>query len=797
MKTKHESLFSNIVPDGPLAKFGIGQPMLRMEDRRFITGAGRYVDDLDEPNLLHAVFLRSTHAHAEIRMIDTSAAQAAAGVVAVFTGGDWQNAGFSRLPLRPSITQADGSPIASTPRPALAGGRVRHVGECVAMIVAETARQAQDALELIQVEYAPLDCVVDSRLALDHDAPKIWPDNGSGNLGFIWRVGNAEKTSRALADAAHVVTLDLVNNRLVPNSMETRGVIVRRDTTTGSLTFSGSIQNPFGFQGLLCELFGWPKEKLRCKADDVGGGFGCKNQLQPEHAMMVFACDKLHRNIKWINDRSESFISDAHARDLVSTVRLGLDGSGRFLALAVDTIANLGAYLSTNGALIPTLPTAAVLGGAYTIPNISMEVRAAFTNTVPVDAYRGAGRPEAIYLLERTIDVAARVTGMSPIKLRQKNLIKRSQLPYVTALGRKIDVGDFNTVLERAIELADVSGFPKRAKAAKRRSARRGIGVAYYLEATLGPPSDAARIVFSQDLRAVLSVGTQSNGQGHETTFAQIAAAQFGITPDQISFRQADTDVTPEGGGHGGSRSLQLGGTAVLLASRMIIEKGKRIASHLLEADENDVDYRPGVYGVAGTDRNISFLDVVKASFDPARLPPGENLGLDETARYEREDFNYPNGCHICEVEIDMATCVARIANYSIVDDFGRIINPLIVRGQVIGGVVQGIGQALLEDTCYDATGQLKTASLLDYCLPRADNLPPINLTLYEEAPTQTNPLGAKGCGEAGATGSPPAVVNAVVDALREFNVDHLDMPLSPAKIWQALQSNAGQQKAL
>jgi carbon-monoxide dehydrogenase large subunit len=797
MKTKHESLYSNIVPGGALAKFGIGQPMPRMEDRRFITGAGRYVDDTDETGLLHAAFLRSTHAHAEIRMIDTSAARAAPGVVAVYTGADWQNAGFSGLPLRPSIKQADGSPIASTPRPGLAVGRVRHVGECVAMIVAETARQAQDALELIRIQYAPLDCVVEARHGLDHDAPKIWPDNGSGNLGFLWRVGNAEKTEKALAGAAHVVTLDLVNNRLVPNSMETRGVMVRRDSKTGFLTLSGSIQNPFGFQGLLCELFGWPKENLRCKADDVGGGFGCKNQLQPEHAMVLFACDKLHRNIKWINDRSESFVSDAHARDLVSTVRLGLDSTGRFVALAVDTVANLGAYLSTNGALIPTLPTAAVLGGAYTIPNISMEVRAAFTNTVPVDAYRGAGRPEAIYLLERTIDVAARVTGISPIKLRQKNLIKCNQLPYRTALGREIDVGDFNTVLERAIELADVSGFPKRAKQAKKRNARRGIGVAYYLEATLGPPSDAARIAFAQDGRAVLSVGTQSNGQGHETTFAQIAAAQFGIAPDQISFRQADTDATPEGGGHGGSRSLHLGGTAVLLASRMIIEKGKRIASHLLEADENDVDYKPGEYRVAGTDRNVPFLDVVKASFDPARLPPGENLGLDETARYEREDFNYPNGCHICEVEIDMATCVARIANYTVVDDFGRIINPLIVRGQVIGGVVQGIGQALLEDTCYDASGQLKTASFMDYCLPRADNLPPINVTLYEDAPTQTNPLGAKGCGEAGATGSPPAVVNAAVDALREFNVDHLDMPMTPVKIWQALQGNGRQQKAV
>lgn len=798
MQTKHKSLLSDIAdPNSALAKFGIGQPMPRMEDQRFVTGAGRYVDDVDEPNALHAVFLRSVHAHAEIRNIDTSAAQVARGVVAVFTGADWQNAGFSGLPLRPSITQADGSPIASTPRPGLAVGRVRHVGECVAMIVAKTARQAEDALELVRVDYAPIDCVVDARHALERGASTIWPDNAPGNLAFTWRVGDAAKTSKALESAAHIVTLDLVNNRLVPNSMETRGVVVRRDAETGRLTLSGSIQNPFGFQGLLCELFGWPKEKLHCRADDVGGGFGCKNQLQPEHAMMLFACEKLHGTIKWINDRTGSFVSDAHARDLVSTVRLGLDHSGRFVALAVDTIANLGAYLSTNGALIPTLPTAAVLGGAYTIPAISMEVRAAFTNTVPVDAYRGAGRPEAIYLLERTIDVAARVLGMSPIKLRQKNLIKRAQLPYLTALGREIDVGDFETVLLRAVDLADVKGFAKRAAGAKKRNARRGLGVAYYLEATLGPPSDAARIAFSPDGRATLSVGTQSNGQGHETTFVQIAAAQFGMAPDQFSFRQADTDATPEGGGHGGSRSLQLGGTAVLLASRMIIEKGKRIASHLLEVDEGDVDYQPGNYSVAGTDRSISFLDVVTASFNSARLSPGEKAGLDETARYEREGFNYPNGCHVCEVETDLETGFTRVVNYSVVDDFGCIINPLIVRGQVIGGIVQGIGQALFEHTHYDETGQLATASLMDYCLPRADNLRPITVALYEDAPTQTNPLGAKGCGEAGATGSPPAVVNAVVDALKEFNIDHLDMPLTGAKIWLALQSNARQGRAV
>jgi len=793
MQTKVEALAADTIdPTSALAKFGVGQPMRRLEDRRFITGAGLYADDEREAGMLHAAFLRSPHAHAEIRGIDIAAAAAAPGIVAVFTGADWQAAGLTGLPLRPTIKQADGSPIAAPPRPGLAVGRVRHVGDCVAMVVAETARQALDALELIAVDYAPLPCVVDARQALEETAPALWPDHAPGNLGFLWRVGDAEKTRQALAAADHVVTVDLVNNRLVPNSMEPRGVVVRHDKASGRLTLSGSIQNPFGFQGLLCELFGWPKDKLRCRADDVGGGFGCKNQLQPEHAMMLLVCEKLKRTIKWVNDRSGSFVSDAHARDLATTVKLGLDASGRFVALAVETVANLGAYMSTNGALIPTLPTAAVLGGAYAIPAISMEVHAAFTNTVPVDAYRGAGRPEAIYLLERTIDVAARQFGIPAIRLRRKNLIRPAQLPYRTALGRDIDSGAFETVLSRALELADEKGFARRAAQARKHGARRGLGVAYYLEATLGPPSDSARIAFTADGCATISVGTQSNGQGHETSFTQIAAAQFGLAPDRIGFRQADTDITPDGGGHGGSRSLQLGGTAVLLAARQIVEKGKRIAAHLLEAGEADIEYRPGRFAIAGTDRGVSFTEVVTASFDPAHLAPGMTPGLDETARYEREGFNYPNGAHVCEVEIDLATGIPRIVNYTVVDDFGRIINPLIVRGQVVGGIVQGIGQALYEDTRYDASGQLTTASFMDYSLPRADDLPSITLDLFEGAPTRTNPLGAKGCGEAGATGAPPAVVNAVVDALKEFGVVHLDMPLTREKLWSAIRKGAG-----
>jgi carbon-monoxide dehydrogenase large subunit len=557
----------------------------------------------------------------------------------------------------------------------------------------------------------------------------------------------------------------------------------------GQLMLSGSIQNPFTYRVILTELFGWDAAKLRCKADDVGGGFGCKNQVQPEHAMLLFAAERLQRTIKWMNDRSASFVSDVHSRDLVSRVRLGLDRDGRIVALDVATTANLGAYLSTNGALIPTVPAAAVLGGAYAIPAMHMEVRAAYTNTVPVDAYRGAGRPEATYLLERTIDVAAQELKLDPAEIRRRNLIRPDQLPYKSALGRTIDCGNFPEVLQRALDLADVRGFPRRAKEAKALGRRRGLGIGFYLEATLGPPSDAARIAFSPDGRATLSVGTQSNGQGHETSFAQIAAAEFGIAPERIAFRQADTDATPEGGGHGGSRSTHLGGTAVLLAARKIIEKGKAIAAHALEAATEDVEYSNGDYRVVGTDRGISFDEIVRLAFDPAQLPPDVSPGLDESARYEREAFNYPNGCHICEVELDPATGEARVVKYSIADDFGRIINPLLVRGQVIGGTVQGIGQALLERVVYDEdNAQLLTASFSDYCLPRAEDVPEIAVELYEEAPTRTNPLGVKGCGEAGATGSPPAVVNAVVHALSDYDVRHLDMPLTREKIWRAVQ---------
>lgn len=770
-----------------IARFGIGQPMRRIEDLRFITGRGRYVDDRTEPGMLQAVFLRSPYAHARIGRIDTTAARAVPGVVAVFTGADLAGAGLGPLPVKPPIKQPDGSGVAIAPRPALANGRVRYVGEPVAMVIAESLAAAEDAAELVQIEYEALPAVALAADALAAGAPLLF-DEIPGNLAFRWEVGDAARTRAALAGAAHVTEIELRNNRLIPNSMEPRGCVARYDAERNRFEFAGSIQNPFAFRTQLAEWLGWRNDRLRCYADDVGGGFGAKNQLQPENAMVLFAADKLRRPVKWTNDRAGSFQSDAHARDLLSRVRIGFDAQQKIVALEVDTTANLGAYLSTNGALIPTVPTAAVLGGAYAIPAVYMHVRAAYTNTVPVDAYRGAGRPESIYLLERAIEAAAHEIGVSPAELRRRNLIAPEQLPYKTALGRTIDSGAFPLLLDRALERADAAGFPARAAAAKAKGLRRGLGLAYYLEATLGPPSDAARIAFAPDGSATLAVGTQSNGQGHETSFAQLAAAEFGIDPQRITFRQADTDATPEGGGHGGSRSLNLGGTAVVLAARKIVEKGKTIAAHLLEAAAADIEYEPGRYRIAGTDRVVSFDEVVRAAFDPKRLPEGLAPGLDETARYEREGTNYPNGAHVCEIELEPATGIVRIVRYTVVDDFGRVINPLLVKGQVVGGVVQGIGQALYEEGVYDPdSAQLLSGSFMDYCLPRADNLPLIDVQLYEGAPTPTNPLGAKGCGEAGATGAPPAVVHAVLDALREWGIRSLDMPLTPEKIWRAI----------
>ncbi len=773
-----------------MERFGIGQPVRRVEDRRFLTGSGTYVDDLAPAGMAHAVMLRSPHAHARIRRLDASAARAAPGVLLVLTGEDWAAEGLGGIPLRADTRNRDGSPIRHPERPAIVRDRVRCVGDPVALVVAETRAEAKDAVELIEVEYEPLPAVVEARDALAPEAPRVW-DDAPDNLCFDWEAGDEAAVDAAFSEAAHVVSLDLVNNRVMATPIEPRGAIAEYDAARDRFTLTSATQNVFQTRRLLAEgVFRMPQEAFHVVARDVGGGFGVKNQVYPEQAAILVAARRLGRPVKWINERSEGFVSDAQGRCQQTRVELALDAEGRFLALRVRTEANMGPYLSTNGPLIPTGATAAVLGGAYRLPAVYLRVRGAFTNAVPTDAYRGAGRPEATYMIERLIDRAAVELGLDRIELRRRNLLRPDELPYTTAMGKTIDCGDFRRVLDAALEAADWNGFAARRAAARARGKLRGLGVASYLEVTLGPPQEYAALRFAPDGGVTLLIGTNSHGQGHETTFAQIIAERLGVPFERIGYRQADSDLIPRGGGYGGSRSLHLGGTALVHAIDAVIEKARRIAAHMLEAAEADIEFGEGRFRVVGTDRAVTITDVIRASFDPANLPEGLEEGLDSEADYEREAHTFPNGCHVAEVEIDPETGVVRVVRHTVVDDFGRIVNPMIVRGQIVGGLAQGLGQALLERVVYDNDGQLLTGSLMDYALPRADDMPDLSIAFIEDIPTATNPLGIKGCGEAGTIASPPAVVNAVVDALAEFGVTHIDMPLTPEKVWRAIRGH-------
>lgn len=766
-------------------KFGIGQAVTRVEDQRFITGHGNYLDDSAPAGCLHGFVLRAPVAHARIAAIDTAAARRAPGVRAVFTGQDWRSAGLGPIPIRAALENVDGSPLTVPPRWPLAVGRVRHAGEGVAFIVADSRRAAEDAAELVEVDYEDLPVVADSVAALEPDAPQLH-DEAPGNRVFDWAKGEEAPAAKALAEAAHVAELRLVNNRVVINPMEPRGALCLYDAAQETFTLSGSIQNVFMFRTLLGEqVFGVPPEKMRVVAYDVGGGFGGKNQIQPEHALVMFAARALQAPVKWVGSRAEGFLTDGQGRDQQTRVRLALDADHRFTGLYVETVANLGAYLSTNGPVVPTGATASVLGGAYDIPAVYTRVRGAFTNTVPTDAYRGAGRPEACYLLERVVETAAADLGVDPVELRRKNLIRPAKLPYTASLGHVIDSGGFEELMDRAIANADWDGFETRKRQSAERGLIRGRGLAYYLEATLGVPNEYARIDFDADGGVTLSVGTQSNGQSHETTFAQIVHEKLGVDFHRIRFRQSDTDATPFGHGHGGSRSLQLAGSAILGASDKVIEKARALAGELLEASAADIELRDGAFRVVGTDRSVDWNAVAAAAFDTGRAEDSRGLSGDD--EFTRAGNAYPNGCHIAEVEVDPATGQVGVARYTAVDDFGRIVNPLVVRGQVMGGIVQGLGQAMLEHTVYDPdTAQLLSGTFMDYTMPRADDLPETRIDFYEEAPTATSPMGVKGCGEAGTIAGPPAIVAAVCDALDQR---HIDMPLLPEKLWRLARS--------
>ncbi len=769
----------------------IGHPAKRREDRRFLTGTGRYLDDVVLAREAHAVFVRSPHAHAEIAAIDKADALDAPGVLGIFTGADLEAAGIGPIPPVATLKNRDGSPQAVPPRSSLAVARVRHVGDPVAVVVAETLAAAREAAETVYVDYEALPAVVDLDQAIAPDAPVLW-DEAPGNLCLDWETGNAEATEAGFAKADHVVQLDITTPRIAANPIETRGAIAEFDAGTARYTLHVSSQGVHHIQRMLAQdVLRIPQTDLRVITPDVGGGFGTKIYVYPEYAALLHAAKTVGRPVKWISARTESFMSDAPARDHKTRCELALDKDGRFLALRAATRANIGAYLSNYGAYIPTMAGVSVLTGLYDLSAVHCEVRCLFTNTVPVDAYRGAGKPEALFVLERLVDTAARELGVSPAEIRRRNLVSEEALPYTTALGYIFDSGAFGGNLDMALGCADWDGFAERNAAARANGLRRGFGIAGYFENTASYQEEQAKIHVSMDGRFSVFIGTQSNGQGHETSFAQIIARELDVPLDHIRLIQGDTDMAEHGQGTGGSRSLVMGGAAVRAASRKIADKAKRIAAHLLEAAETDIDMTDGRFEIAGTDRSVTFQEIVSAAYRPASLPPGMEPGLVELGTGMPTECSFPNGFHICEVEIDPATGHTRICRYTVTDDFGNMINPMIVEGQVRGGAAQGIGEALMELCVYEeGSGQLQTGSFMDYCMPRADDLSDIDIT-FNGTPCLTNPLGVKGCGEAGAVAAPVAVINAIVDALAEDGVRHIDMPATPEKVWRALRNKA------
>ncbi len=787
---------------------GIGAPVKRREDFRFIKGLGKYTDDINLPNQVHCYILRSSLAHARIVSIDTSAAKAAPGVVAVFTHEEIDASGAGGVPCGWLITDRHGQPMKEPKHPILAAGKVRHVGDPIVAIVAETLEQAKEAAELVKLDLEELPAVVNMPRAIQGGGAAVH-DEAPDNLCYDWELGDKAGTDAAFARAAHVTKIDLINNRLVANAMEPRAAIGQYDLATGDYTLYTTSQNPHVIRLLMgAFVLSIPEHKLRVYAPDVGGGFGSKIFHYAEEAFVTWASARVGRPIKWVAERTESFMSDAHGRDHVTHAEMAFDANGKVLALKAETLANMGAYLSTFAPCVPTWLHGTLLAGQYTTPAVYCNVKAVFTNTVPVDAYRGAGRPEATYILERLMSKAAQEMGVDQAELRRKNFIQPNQFPYQTPVAVVYDTGDYETALNEALKLADYAAFPQRRAAAKAKGKLRGIGVASYIEACGIAPSslvgalgaraglyEAATVRVNPTGSVTVLTGSHSHGQGHETTFAQVVADKLGIDASQVDIVHGDTAKVPFGMGTYGSRSLAVGGSAIVKALDKIIEKGRKIASHLLEASEGDIVFENGAYTVKGTDRQKAFGEIALTAYVPHKYPI-ETLepGLEETAFYDPKNFTYPAGTYICEVEIDPATGMTDIVSFTAADDFGNVVNPMIVEGQVHGGLAQGIGQALLENTVYDENGQLLTGSFMDYCMPRADDLPKFNVHTLKGTPCTHNPLGVKGCGEAGAIGSPPAVINAIVDALKEFGVDHLDMPATPEKVWRAI--NTGMKKA-
>ncbi len=781
-----------------MSEQGIGARVLRKEDARFLTGQGTYTDDINRPGQSYACFVRSPHAHAVIRGIDTSRAAAAPGVLAVYTGEDVEADGVGGLICGWTITQPNGETHKAPKHPVIAVGKVRHVGEMVAMVIAETAAQAKDAAELVEVDYEPLPPVVGIEDALKEGAPQVH-DDAPGNLCYFWEIGDKAATDAAFEKADHVVKLDLVNNRLVPNAIEPRAAIAEYNSATGEFTLYVTSQNPHVARLIYSAFIGIaPENKLRVVAPDVGGGFGSKIYVYGEDTAVLWATRKVGRPVKWTAERSEAFLGDAHGRDHVTHAELALDSNGTILGLRASTLANMGAYLQVFSTAVPSYLYGCLLAGQYKTPAIYCDVKAVFTNTGPVDAYRGAGRPEATYVVERLVDIAARELGLDPTEIRRRNFVQPDEFPYQTPVIMCYDSGNFELLLDKALEMIDYDGFAARKAESERRGKLRGIGFSCFIESCGLAPSaavgslgagvgqwESANIRFDPTGSVTVYTGSHSHGQGHETVYAQIVSEYLGVPVENVQVEHGDTLTVPFGMGTYGSRSGPVGGAAVLKAAEKIVEKGRKIAAHLLEASAADIEFKDGTFTVAGTDKSVTIGEVAFAAYVPHNYPLDElEPGLDETAFFDPSNFTFPSGTHIAEVEVDPETGMVELVDWVAVDDFGTVMNPMIVEGQVHGGVAQGVGQALLENCVFDENGQLLTGSYMDYCMPRASDLPDIRLDVTD-IPCPHNPLGVKGCGEAGAIASPAAVINAIVNAIGT----DIDMPATPEKVWRAIQS--------
>jgi len=768
-----------------MGEYAVGQSVSRFEDPRLLRGGGRYVDDVALPNMAFGVVLRSPHAHALIGSIDTSAAEAAPGVLLVLTGKDWAESEFeTNLPRGKGLQKRDGSPMYVPPYPALVADRVQRVGDYVAFVVAETRNQAMDAAELIEIDYEPLPSVTSAEAALAPDAHAVWPDN-PGNVCYDYTEGDKDATDAAFARADHVVRHKFFINRVSANSMEPRGCVGDYDAAANQYTLYTTLQGLQPYRSNLAKMINTTESALHVVAGDVGGGFGMKSAIYNEMPLTLLASKRIGRPVKWTSTRSEALLSDAHARDCTTEGELALDRDGNILGMRVRNVVNIGAYVQQGGenSGIKNLGT---LAGVYTTPAIHVDVTVAFTNTNPMRAYRGNGRPEAAFIIERLIDIAADEMGIDPAELRRRNTIAPQAMPFQTALNFNYDCGEFEKNLDMALDLAGYGDFARRRDEARARGRLRGIGISNTIERAGSEGNEGVSITFDHSGSVIIASGSLNQGQGHETMYKQLAAAWLGLDPAEMRYIQGDSDKVPDGRGSFGSRSATIGGSAMKMASEKIVAKATRIAAVMLESDPAEVDFEDGLFSSKATNRTLTLKEVAAASHNPKNLPEGEEVGLAATASYTAHVNNYPNGAHICEVEIDEETGKVAIVGYSVVDDVGTVLNPLLLKGQIHGGIAQGLGQVLMEDIHFDDAGQLVTGSFMDYCMPRADDMSFIEVK-SNPVPTKTNPLGVKGAGEAGNVGALPAVANAIVDALSVYGVKHVPMPATPERVWRAI----------